>query len=120
MAGRERVGQLCQIFQIWCNLLEQALNVSDVGSIVNFCEQLFDRQIALYEEYKDQFKNIYKDRVAEYFKRAPKRVVNVRGEGNSRTQESPPRLQTGLAMPVYAMQQHRDPYNAGALQNQGQ
>ena len=109
MAGRERVGQLCQMFQIWCNLLEQALNVSDVGSIVNFCEQLFDRQIALYEEYKDQFKNIYKDRVAEYFKRAPKRVVNVRGEGNSRTQESPHRLQTGLAVPAYAMQQHRDP-----------
>lgn len=62
---------------------------------------------------------LHKDRVAEYFKRVPKRVVNVRGEGNSRTQESPPRLQTGLAVPSYAMQQHRDPYNAGALQNQG-
>ncbi len=42
---------------------------------------LFERQIGLYEEYHEQFKNIYRERVSEYFTRAPKRVVNTRGEG---------------------------------------
>ena len=83
---------MCQVFQVWNNMLENVLNLNDLPSVVCFCETLFERQIALYEEYKNQFRNIYKERVSEYFKRAPKRVVNVRGEGNSRTQESPSRM----------------------------
>ena len=66
-------------------MLEKALEVPDVPKIIDFCTILFDRQVALFEEYKNQFKNIYRERVSEYFKNAPKRVVNVRGEGNSRT-----------------------------------
>lgn len=47
---------------------------------------LFERQVALYEEYKTQFVNIYRPRVSEYFVNAPRRTVKVRGEGlNSRT-----------------------------------
>lgn len=55
--------------------------MEEVAKVVDFCDMLFERQIGLYEEYANQFKNIYRDRVAEYFTRAPKRVVDRRGLG---------------------------------------
>ena len=34
-------------------MLEHALQVPDVPKIVDFCNILFERQVALYEEYKN-------------------------------------------------------------------
>lgn len=84
--SREIIGQICEAFQAWNKILSQALQVPDVPKILEFSEMLFERQVALYEEYKSQFANIYRPRVAEYFVIAPKRTIKVRGEGlNSRT-----------------------------------
>lgn len=49
-------------------MLEKILNVSEVAKILAFCDHVMQRQISLYEEYKTQFPNIFKDRVADYFK----------------------------------------------------
>mmetsp|Transcript_31934 Transcript_31934/g.42281 ORF Transcript_31934/g.42281 Transcript_31934/m.42281 type:complete len:126 (-) Transcript_31934:695-1072(-) len=76
-AGKRKVSEICDIFRLWYKVLELALEVADVPKIVDFCEMLFDRQISLHEEYRDQFKNIYRERVREYFKKAPKRVVTA-------------------------------------------
>ncbi len=73
-------------------MLSEALKVPEVPKIIDFCAMLFERQVALYEEYKHQFSNIYRSRVSEYFFNAPKRNIVVRGEVNSRTQESPNRV----------------------------
>lgn len=83
-------------------MLNHALELPDVNKIIDFTEMLFGRQLALYAEYKTQFKNIYRERVEEYFTHAPKRTVAVRGEGQIRTQESPTRLQQHQSLPVYA------------------
>ena len=42
----------------------------DVPKIIDFCSTIFERQLALYEEYSHQFKNIYRPRVDDYFKKA--------------------------------------------------
>ena len=84
-------------------MLTEALEIPEVPKIIDFCEMLFDRQVALYEEYKNQFSNIYRARVSEYFINAPKRSIVMRGEGNSRTQESPSRVQQNF-VPIYARQ----------------
>ena len=89
------------MFQLWNKIVTEGLEVEEPERITVFSDVLFARQVSLYEEYKDQFKNIYRDRVAEYFKHAPKRVVNIRGELQSRTQESPSRKQHG-SVPLYA------------------
>jgi hypothetical protein len=101
--GREKVGQICEVFQAFTKMLSEALEVPEVPKIIDFCEMLFDRQVALYEEYKNQFSNIYRPRVSEYFKDAPKRSIIMRGEGNSRTQESPSRVEHN-SVPIYARQ----------------
>jgi len=46
------------------------------------------RQVSLYEEYKQQFPNIYKDRVAEYLK-MPKQNYDDDNQRVCRTVESP-------------------------------
>ena len=90
------------MFQTWYTLLEDYLKVPDVLKMMDFCEMLFERQIGLYEEYKVQYTHVYRERVSEYFKKAPKKVVNMHGESYSRTQESPSRIQHVVALPLYA------------------
>ena len=97
-AGRRKVSEVCDVFRLYYRILEVALEVPEVPKIVDFCDVLFERQISLHEEYKDQFKNIYRDRVRSYFVRAPKRVVSsLGGPGHereahiSRTEASPSR-----------------------------
>ena len=69
--GREQVGQIARMYRIWRHMVEHALKVPELPTVIQFCHNLLDRQIALYHEYKAQFMNIYKPRVAEYFKEAP-------------------------------------------------
>ena len=97
-AGRSKVSEVCDVFRLYYRILEVALEVPEVPKIVDFCDVLFERQISLHEEYKDQFKNIYRDRVRSYFVRAPKRVVSSTGGAGhdreaqiSRTEVSPSR-----------------------------
>ena len=91
-SGRAKVAQVCEVYRIWMRILQQGLEVPDIPKIIDFCDMLFDRQISLYEEYRSQFKNVYRERVAEYFKPAPKRTVSVHQGHQSRTQESPSRI----------------------------
>ena len=49
-------------------MLERLLKMTEVHKIIQFSESVMERQIKLFEEYKDNFPNIYKERVAEYFK----------------------------------------------------
>ena len=65
------------MFQIWYKLVEKDLKIQNLSKIVDFCDVLFDRQIALYDEYKTQFKNIYRSRVIDYFKRSAKNSRNL-------------------------------------------
>ena len=65
------------MYRIWHRVLGQALEVADVPKIIDFCDMLFERQITLHEEYRDQFKNIYRERVREYFIRAPPKKQRV-------------------------------------------
>ena len=51
-------------------MLERILKLTEVNKIILFTETLIERQVKLYEEYKDQFPNIYKERVADYLKPA--------------------------------------------------
>jgi hypothetical protein len=39
----------------------------DVPRVQLFSSHILDRQLALYREYRQNFPNIYKERVAEYF-----------------------------------------------------
>ena len=93
------------MFQAWYTLLEEYLKVPDVMKMMDFCEMLFERQIGLYDEYKTQYNHVYRERVSEYFKKAPKKMVNIHGESYSRTQESPSRIQHVVAPPLYARKQ---------------
>ena len=68
------------MFRIWRHMLEFALNVPDLPTVLEFCERLLERQINLYEEYKLQFVNIYRTRVRDYFKNAPPKQTKVNSE----------------------------------------
>ena len=46
------MGQISTIYQIWNNMLEVALEMPDVHKVITFCEVLFERQVALFDEYK--------------------------------------------------------------------
>ena len=82
------VGQIALSYQKWLYILDHYLDLKeDVQFIISLGECLFERQLCLYEESKEWFRNIYKDRCAETFVRAPKR--HSRSNYNSRTQESP-------------------------------
>ena len=74
--GREQVGQIARMYRIWRHMVEFALKVPELPTVIQFCHSLLDRQISLYHEYKAQFMNIYKPRVAEYFKEAPPKTTN--------------------------------------------
>lgn len=50
--GRSKVAQICEVYRIWLQILENALEVPDVPKIIDFCDMLFERQVSLYEEYK--------------------------------------------------------------------
>ena len=89
-AGRRKVTEVCEVFRLWHKILSKALEVADVPKIMDFCDMLFERQITLHEEYRDQFRNIYRERVREYFVGAPAKKQRM-VEQQSRTQESPPR-----------------------------
>ena len=65
-------------------MLEHALDVPEVPTVIEFCDKLLERQISLFEEYKNQFVNIYRKRVSEYFKKAPSRPKNIKMEQNMR------------------------------------
>jgi hypothetical protein len=64
------------VFRHWrFTVLEKLLNVEEIPKIMAFCEHVMGRQIALFEEYKETFPNIYKDRVKQYIKPATNQVV---------------------------------------------
>lgn len=44
------------------------LKVEEVQKILLFSEHVLSRQLSLYEEYKSTLPNVYRERVAEYFK----------------------------------------------------
>ena len=46
------------------------LKVLELPKVMLFCEHVMSRQLSLYKEYKTTFPNIYRERVAEYFKPA--------------------------------------------------
>ena len=71
--GKQAVAQISLAYQKWIQILGVTLEVDKVPSVIDFADHIFERQVALYEEYKDQFSNLYKDRCAEYFVRAPKK-----------------------------------------------
>jgi len=54
-------------------ILGVMLEVEEIPKIVEFVDHIFDREVALYDEYKNQFPNVYKDRCKEYFVRPPKK-----------------------------------------------
>ena len=58
---------------------------------MSFSEHVMTRQVALYEEYKEQFPNIYRSRVADYL-RPPR---NVKKGRTAKTTESPQQSQIG-------------------------
>jgi hypothetical protein len=66
---RQIIGQISSVYSHWrFTVLEKILHVSEVPKIIAFCDHVMQRQVSLYEEYKTNFPNIYKERVAEYFK----------------------------------------------------
>jgi hypothetical protein len=63
------VGQIASVYNHWrFTVLEKTLGVGEVPKIIAFCDHILQRQVSLFEEYKTQFPNIFKERVAEYFK----------------------------------------------------
>lgn len=59
-------------------MLERALEMRELASIIEFCPVVLHRQVQFYQEYKDKFRNIYRERVAEYFWLPPsKRAASV-------------------------------------------
>ena len=83
------IGQISTIFTTWkSTVLGQILKVSEIPKIITFCDHVMQRQIQLYAEYHAQFPNIYKERVAEYF-RPPKVSYEDLNQRICRTTESP-------------------------------
>jgi len=85
-------------------ILNDVLNVPEVDKIRLFCDHVFSRQLALFDDFKDQFTNIYKERCFEYFThpeqtkpaevsrtiaQQSRRVSFVQKPPGVRTQESP-------------------------------
>ena len=81
--GKEVVGQIAFAYRKWLYLVEHFLEIGEAQTILSLSERLFDRQVCLYEESNASLPNIYKDRCAETFVRAPKR--HCRSNYNSRT-----------------------------------
>ena len=42
--------------------------MTEINKIIAFCEHIMTRQLSLFDEYKETFPNIYKERVRDYFK----------------------------------------------------
>lgn len=64
------------VYRHWrFNVLEKILEVQEIPKIISFSEHLMTRSVALYEEYNLQFLNVYKERVAQYLRLAPAKVV---------------------------------------------
>ena len=97
---REAVGQIAFCYRKWLSIVEDYLELESALNLVDLSESLFERQVRLYEEGKDWFPNIYKDRCAETFVRAPKR--QRRSNYNSRTQESPQGAGRARQLPLYS------------------
>jgi hypothetical protein len=66
VASRQFIGQICEIYRQWINILTNVLQMHEVPKVQLFSEHILDRQLALYKEYKTSFPNIYKERVNEY------------------------------------------------------
>jgi len=49
-------------------VLEKSLCVGEIPKIMSFSEHVMSRQLDLYKEYCNTFKNVYKERVAGYFR----------------------------------------------------
>ena len=98
--GKELVGQIALCYRKWLYIVEHYLELDDAPTIVSLSECLFERQVSLYEESRDWFPNIYKDRCAETFVRAPKRPS--RSTYHSRTQESPQEVGKARQLPLYS------------------
>lgn len=83
--GVEQVAQICQCFRLLIEIFEREIGI-DLQEVITFSDNLLDRQIMLYDDYKAQWTNVYKQRVAEYFVKTPKRSLSkVPGGINSRT-----------------------------------
>jgi len=70
-------------------VLEKILCVDEIPKIMTFCEHVMTRQIALFEEYRETFPNIYKERVAEYIKAPHATIMPEVNFKQSKTDESP-------------------------------
>ena len=71
------MGQIALAYQKWIHVLGVVLDVEDIPKIIEFVDHIFEREVALYEEYRTQFPNIYKDRCADYFTRPPKKFRSL-------------------------------------------
>jgi hypothetical protein len=49
-------------------VLEKTLKLSEIPKIIKFSEHIMTRQISLFDEYKETFPNVYKERFASYMK----------------------------------------------------
>ena len=77
------------------------IDVDEIPKIIDFVDHIFEREIALYEEYRMQFPNIYKDRCADYFTRPPKK--RSYNSNAYRTQPTQPTSTATQNIPLYAV-----------------
>lgn len=65
---RELVSQISGVFCHWrFNVLERMLSMREITKIMDFSEHVLRRQATLFEEYRETFPNVYKERTHEYF-----------------------------------------------------
>ena len=111
--GKQVVGQIALAYQRWIHVLGVVLDVEDIPKIIEFVDHIFEREVALYEEYKTQFPNIYKDRCADYFTRPPKkRSYNANAY---RTQPTQPSSLATQSVPLYAVGGKKGPKQGTGL-----
>lgn len=47
-------------------MLEQQLELEEIPKLISFCDHLLQRQIKLYQEFADTFRNVYTKKKARY------------------------------------------------------